>query len=116
MIRSWSTKRPLFQPVSQFSGYSTHEHYRGISTACVIDTCLSTEPPARSETEGHPPLSLPLFGPAPKQRLNPLPVLPNTTQAIVRVRNAGDDDAPLEGGGLNSVGPFEVRAVCHGWC
>ncbi|CAM9999546.1 unnamed protein product, partial [Ectocarpus sp. 8 AP-2014] len=29
-------------------------------------------------------------------------------EAIVRVRNAGDDDAPLEGGGLNSVGPFEV--------
>ncbi|CBJ27963.1 conserved unknown protein [Ectocarpus siliculosus] len=29
-------------------------------------------------------------------------------EEIVRVRNAGDDDAPLEGGGLNSVGPFEV--------
>lgn len=29
-------------------------------------------------------------------------------QAILRVRNTGDDDTPLEGGGLNSVGPFEV--------
>lgn len=30
-------------------------------------------------------------------------------QAILRVKNSGDEDAPLEGGGLNSVGPFEVK-------
>ncbi|CAM9380764.1 unnamed protein product, partial [Hapterophycus canaliculatus] len=29
-------------------------------------------------------------------------------EAILRIMNAGDEDAQLEGGGLNSVGPFEV--------
>eukprot|EP00903_Cladosiphon_okamuranus_P020361 g18681.t1 len=29
-------------------------------------------------------------------------------EAILRVKNAGDEEAPLEGGELNSAGPFEV--------
>lgn len=29
----------------------------------------------------------------------------------LRVRNAGNDEAPLQGGGLNPVGPFEVKTT-----
>lgn len=58
---------------------------------------------------GVPQFSIPLSGPVIAGSFFIVP--PIHFQAILRVKNAGDDDAPLAGGGLNSVGPFEVIAV-----